>query len=216
MKRILLEKLLLRRGPQGKNPVTAARAVARRRAACPAPVLAFALMLVVTLAGASGLQADDGASVSSSASASAGAGQILICLRQQNRLGGYGPERCLAAASAATGYGTDGFGPASYFVGDHGGPLQAAAVRRLRNSFARPEFAAFDLEKTTRLHAPIAIWLLSYNIRELASTGPAHADYWTAMRLHGYQSIGLTALDPGIERSPTGLKAFGLRISLPY
>ncbi len=144
-----------------------------------------------------------------------GSGDLVICGRalspSDGQGGGYGSGHCITRASLATGP-----GPAPSRVGDDRRPLQAAVVYRLRNSYARPEFAEFDLEKTARSRVPIAIWMLSYNIKELASTLPAPEQYWTDLRLRRNRSIGLSALDPGIERNPTGLKAVGLRILLPY
>ena len=73
-----------------------------------------------------------------------------------------------------------------------------------------------DLEETRRALAAVAIWRLSYSIQDFATAQPAPEEYWTRMMLRQYQSIGLSVLNPGIERNPTGLKALGLRISLPY
>ena len=143
-------------------------------------------------------------------------GEIMICLREQNLLGDYGPERCITRASLIAGLGASGFGPAATWVDDSRHPVQPATEYRLRNADSYPEFEAFDIEQTARTHAPIAIWVLSYNVKELSSTYSEPERYWPLMRLDGHQSIGLSALDPGIERNPTGLKAFGLRISLPY
>lgn len=200
MKQISLAKLRARRAP-GRRGHLIARLVATGAAA----ISSIAFVLAFVLAGAPAVSAGEEAGNGS------GRSDILICVREQNALGGYGPERCVAPVSLAA-----GFGPASSWVGDNRGPGQAATVHRLRNSFARPEFASPDLEKSARAHAPIAIWLLSYNIKDLATTQPTAEEYWTLLMLQRYQSIGLSVLDPGIERNPTGLKALGLRISLPY
>ena len=200
MKQVSLGKLRARRAP-GRRSHLIARLVATGAAA----ISSIAFVLTFVLAGAPAVSAGEEAGNGS------GRSDILICVREQNALGGYGPERCVAAASL-----TAGFGPASSWVGDNRGPGQLATVHRLRNSYARQEFAAMDLEKTARAHAPIAIWLLSYNIKDLATTQPAPEEYWTLVMVRRYQSIGLSVLDPGIERNPTGLKALGLRISLPY
>ena len=200
MKQISLGKLRARRAP-GRRGHLITRLVAMGAAA----ISSITFVLTLVLAGAAVVSAGE------EATGGSGDGEILICVREQNALGGYGPERCLATASLAA-----GFGPASSWIGDNRDPGQAATVQRLRNSYAARQFAALDLEKTARAHAPIAIWLLSYNIKDLATAQPAPEEYWTLMMLRQYQSIGLSVLDPGIERNPTGLKALGLRISLPY
>jgi hypothetical protein len=122
-------------------------------------------------------------------------------------------QHCLIRASL-----TRSFGPASSWAGDDRRPLPAATAYRLGDSAARVEYAPLDLEKTARTRAPLAIWVLSYNIKDLASTMPAPTseEYWALLRQRRQQTIGLGALDPGIERNPTGLLALGLRISLPY
>ncbi len=200
MKQISLGKLGARRAP-GRRGHLITRLVAMGAAA----ISSIAFVLALVLAGAAVVSAGE------EATGGSGDGEILICVREQNALGGYGPERCLATASLAA-----GFGPASSWIGDNRDPGQAATVQRLRNSYAARQFAALDLEKTARAHAPIAIWLLSYNIKDLATAQPAPEEYWTLVMLRQYESIGLSVLDPGIERNPTGLKALGLRISLPY
>lgn len=205
MKQISLRKLRVRPAPGKRNRFLAV--------GCTAMVV-----LAFVLTGASAVRAAE--EIATEATAGSGGGDILICVRQQGPLDGYGdgygPERCVALAPLASGFGATGFGPASFWLGNNRRPVQAAAVQRQRNSYARQEFAALDLEKAARDRAPIAIWLLSYNIKDLASILPESPEYWTALELQRYQSIGLTALDPGIERNPTGLKAIGLRISVPY
>ncbi len=200
MKQISLRKLRARRAPGRRGHL-----IARLLATGASAISSVALVLAFVLVAAPAVSADE------EAGNGFGRRDILICVREQNALGGYGPERCVAPVSLAA-----GFGPASSWVGDNRGPGQAATVRRLRNSYARREFMSPDLEKSARAHAPIAIWLLSYNIKDLATTQPMPEEYWTLVMVRRYQSIGLSVLDPGIERNPTGLKALGLRISLPY
>lgn len=147
-------------------------------------------------------------------------GDFMICVREQGPLDGYGgyysPERCVTLASLTAGLGSTGFGPAAYWVGDGRKPAQSEMNYRLGNTRGRPEFQALNIEATARTHAPLAIWMLSYNIKDLAVTWHEIKQYGRLVRLDGHHSIGLSALDPGIQRESTGLLAIGVRISLPY
>ena len=195
MKQIYSDKLRAGSASHLKHCLSAWRAISIGVA-----VLLFAAMPVVSAGEAA-----------RSETAETGGTEIMICLREQNLVGEYGAERCVTPASFAV-----GFGPAASWVRDNRRPARQAVAYRARTSHARPEFEALDIEQTARTHLPVAIWLLSYNVKELASRFSEPEQYWMLMRLDGHQSIGLTALDPGIGRNPTGLKAFGLRISLAY